>query len=71
MAESTPARGTGTIPLHCCGMTAWVVGQEREVDLAGRMKDAGALRGKIAELLEVNEKTVRLRHPNQGTGGGT
>ena len=49
------------------GMAAWVVDQEREVarrrsltedqvQLAKRMKDAGASGRKIAQLLEINEK---------------
>ena len=65
-----PGQAPGTIPLHCSSMTAWVVDQEREVarrrsltsdqeQLARRMKDAGASGCWTAQLLEVDEKTVR------------
>ena len=83
-----PGQAPGTIPLHRCSMTAWVVDQEREVarrgtkeglaartrgialgrrwsftgdqvQMARPMKEAGASGCWTAQLLEVDEKTVR------------
>ena len=76
-----PGQAPGTIPLHCCSMAAWVANQEREavrrraltgdqVQMAGRMKDAGVSGRKIAQLLKVNEKTAR-NALKAGTGTST
>ena len=69
MAAVYPGQVPWTIPLYRYSMEAWVANQEREMAHAcgphrrqvqlGRMEDTVGSWWKMAQILELDEKTVR------------